>query len=86
MLQQFTAESQLELALPIGEQTEVPDALKPWRQSVDEEAPDELIGGQSHLAGFLFIPMAVVFPLKRDLTVVYPQQALVGAPELPFHA
>jgi hypothetical protein len=45
---------------------------------VQEEAPDELIGVESHDLGFEFVLAAVVLPLKGDLAVLLSEQPFVG--------
>src|SRR6266404_662435 len=64
--------------MAIGQNAEVPDALKPGGQRVDEEAANKLIGGQRHGAGLVLVLAAVVLPLESDLAVVGREQALVG--------
>ena len=43
MAEEFTQSLQLFDAAVVGEQTVVTDAVKAWRQHVDEKAPDELV-------------------------------------------
>ena len=70
------AELQLRLAVAVGQQAKVADALKAGRQRMLQEAAYELLGGdRRHL---LFIRMPVVFPAKRNLAVLERQETLVG--------
>src|SRR5258708_5321253 len=64
--------------MAIGQNAEVPDALEPGGQRVDEEAANELIGRQRHGAGLVLVLAAVVLPLESDLAVVGREQTLVG--------
>jgi hypothetical protein len=41
--------------MPIGQETEVADALKPGWQHMDEDSAYELIHGKFHRAGLLFV-------------------------------
>jgi hypothetical protein len=78
MSQQLAAQGQMPLAMAVGEQAEVADALKSGRQSVEEKAPDELLGRERHDAGFVLVFVAVVLPLESDLAIAHRQEPLVG--------
>src|SRR6266567_7552665 len=56
----------------------MPDALKPGRHRVDEEAAYELIRREGHSARLPLVPVAIIFPLESHLAVVDLQQPLVG--------
>src|SRR5258706_15244108 len=60
------------LALTVAEEAIVPDAVKPVRQHMNEEAADELPTIQRHrlLAG----AVPVILPAEPDLSVVHGQQ------------
>src|SRR6266851_2651347 len=45
---QFSGTRDIGLAGGAGEQPVVPDAMEPLWQDVEEEAPDELVGGERH--------------------------------------
>src|SRR5579883_440519 len=62
--------------MAVGQETEVADALETGWQGVQQEAAEELFGGQGQDFGLVW--MAVVFPLKRDLILLKCQQALIG--------
>ena len=47
-VEQLTSESEAGLAGGAGEQPIVSDAMEAFRQYVDEEAPNELVGRQRH--------------------------------------
>ena len=51
---------------------------KPLRQDVDEEAADELVGGERHDLVAVAALDAVVLPLEGDAVVVERDQAAVG--------
>src|SRR5208282_966558 len=73
-------ESSTALKLPrtmtVAQEAEVPDAMKPVRQDVDQEAANELIGIQGH--DLLAVAIAVVLPPEPDLAVVHGHQAIIG--------
>ena len=46
------------------------------RQHMQQKAADELVGFQRH--DFLFVLIAVVFPLKTDSPIVNCEDALIG--------
>ena len=64
--------------LPLAEQPIVSDAMEALRQHVDQEAPDELVGGQRHdlVAGWPFDPVVLVF--EGDAIVVGDEQPTIG--------
>ena len=76
--QELAALSEPELAVAVGEEAEVADALESRGESVEEKAADELLGGERHAAGFVLVFVAVVLPLERDFTVVHRLEAIVG--------
>lgn len=76
--EQTPAKFQFLSAEAVGEEAEVADALKAGRQGVDQKAADELVGGQSHDAGFLAPFCAVVLPAECNFTVTDVEDAVVG--------
>ena len=74
--QELTAEFQFAGAVTVGKETVVADALKTGRQSVLQEAADELLGCDRD--DLVFSAVAVVLPGVGDLAVVQGQQAAVG--------
>ena len=76
--QKLTAQGEFFFTKAVGQKTEVTDALKARRQRVDEKAADKFIGSERHPARLLFVPVAVVFRLKRDFALFHVKQALVG--------
>ncbi len=58
-LDQLAAEGEFLLPEAIGQETKVANALKAFRQGVEQKAAQEL----------LFVRFAVIFPLKRNLPV-----------------
>ncbi len=67
--QKLTAQGEFFFTKAVGQKTEVTDALKARRQRVDEKAADKFIGSERHPARLLFVPVAVVFRLKRDFAL-----------------
>jgi len=63
-------------AVAVSEEAEVPDAMKPVRQHVDEEAADELITAQGHR--LLAVAVPVVLPAEADFVAVHGKQPVVG--------
>ena len=74
--EQLATERELGLAVAVGQEAVVADALQAGRRHVLEEAADELHGGDGHHSGFAGI--AVIFPLEGYLTVFESQQTAVG--------
>ena len=76
--EQLAGMSQVILAPGVGEQAVVSDAMESVRQDMDEEAPDELVGGQGH--GFVASPsfVAIVFIFEGDTVIIMRYQAGVG--------
>ena len=69
-MQQFASGGDVALAVGVGEQAVVADAMKARGQHVQQEAAHELFDGQGH--GFVAgAPMfAVVLPAERDARIV----------------
>ena len=65
-------------ARTFGEQAVVADAVQTFWQDVDEEAADELVGGERHLIVSIAALDAVVLPLEGDALLVEGDQAAVG--------
>src|ERR1019366_1488149 len=74
--QQFSAEVEFELAMAVGQESEVADALKAGRQSVNEKAPDELVGGEAHNLPLAFMP--VILPLETNAAILVRHKPLIG--------
>jgi hypothetical protein len=53
-----------------GEQPVVADAVKPFRQNVEKEAPDELVGGEGHCAVPRLAVAAVILVPEGDAAFV----------------
>jgi hypothetical protein len=71
----LTTLRQLLLAVAVGQEAVVADALKAFGQNVQQEAADELGGGERH--GLLPVAVAIVFPAKADLALVDVDKAVV---------
>ena len=65
-------------ARAFGEQAVVADAVEAFWQHVDEEAADELVGGERHALVSIAALDAVVLPLEGDALLVEGDQAAVG--------
>src|ERR1700757_5270921 len=65
-------------ARAFGEQAVVADAVEAFGQHVDEEAADELVGGECHALVSIAARDAVVLPLEGDALLVEGDQAAVG--------
>ena len=72
----LAAAGELPRTMAIAEQAVIANAMKPLGQDMQEEAADELIGGEGHV--FLSIVVAIVFPSEADPAVVDVTQAIVG--------
>ncbi len=62
--------------MAVAEEAEVPDAVEPVRQHMDQEATDEFVGRERHRLLAIVVP--VILPVKADLTVIDGHQAVVG--------
>jgi len=62
--------------MAVAEEAVVPDAVEPVRQYMDQEAADELLGGEGHCLPAVVVP--VIPPVEADLAVVHGHQAIVG--------
>jgi hypothetical protein len=65
-------------ARAFGEQAVMADAVEAFWQHVDEEAADELVGGERHGLVSLAALDAVILPLEGDALLVEGDQAAVG--------
>ena len=74
--EELTAEGDFVAASAIGEKAIVADAVEAVRQSVQEEAADELLGIERHHFGFAILP--IVFPSEPDLAIGQREQPAVG--------
>src|SRR6516165_8179983 len=68
--EQGTAQRQLRRAMAVREEADVADAVEPIRNGVQQEPPNEFIGGECHHLG-LAVP-AIVLPGELDLAVCEP--------------
>ncbi len=75
--EKLTAAGELLFSPAIAEEAVVADALETVGKDVEEEAADELVGGQRY--GLRPVAVAVVLPAETDLAVVVDaDQAIVG--------
>src|SRR5229473_4867524 len=75
-VEQLATERKLGGALAVREEAVVADAMEAVRQGVQQEAPDELIGGKRHELGLAV--MAIILPAEGDLGIGQADQAGVG--------
>src|SRR5271156_3751604 len=75
LMQQLASGRDVELAIGVGEQAIVADAMKAGGQYMQQEAAHKLLGGHGH--GFVACPsvFSVVFPAERDATIVQCHEA-----------
>jgi hypothetical protein len=76
--QQLTDPFDIAGAGAMSEQTVVADAMEAARQNMDQEAADELVGGERHDLPSLTTFGAVVLPLEGDAIVIERDEAAVG--------
>src|SRR6266436_5796728 len=76
--EQFTRTCDVVGASAFGEQAVVADAVQALRQHVDEEAANELVGGERDALVSIAALDAVVLPLEGDALLVEGDQAAVG--------
>ena len=75
-IQQRSAACRPVAAAAVSHPAEVPDAHKILGQHVQQEAPEELFGRQSHLA--LLGAMGIILPAEGDLAILHRNQPMVG--------
>lgn len=76
-VQEFTGERKADLAGTAGKQAVMPDAVEAARQDMDQEAADELIGGERHDLLTIGAVAAVVLVAEGDAALVKGDQAAV---------
>src|SRR5262245_28852761 len=76
--EQLTGACDIVGASAFGEQAVVADAMQAFRQHMDEEAADELVGGERHLLVSIAALDAVILPFESDAALVAGDQAAVG--------
>jgi hypothetical protein len=74
--QQLTAEGEFFLAVTVGEEAIVANALKTIREEMEQKSANELIGGQRYR--FQPIIVAVILPVESDLGIFDIEDAVVG--------
>src|SRR5712671_186525 len=75
---QFSGTRDILLAGGAGEQPVVTDAAEPLWQDVEQEAPDELVGGERHGAQPRPAVVAVVLVAEGHAAFVEAEQAAIG--------
>ena len=74
-MQKFASGGDVALAVSVGEQSVMTDAVKATRQDVQQEAAHELLGRQAHRFVARASMFAVVLPAERDATIVQCHEA-----------
>ena len=74
--QQLATEFDRRGSLVVGHEAEVPDADETLRQHVQQEAADELVGGNGHRA--LLVSVSVVPPAECDVVAIEGEQSMIG--------
>ena len=74
--EQLAAECQISLALTVGEDAVVANAMATRRQNMEEEAADEFVRLEDH--GLLPTAMAVILPFERNGFIVAGKETAVG--------
>ena len=72
----MAANSEFFLAVAVPQKSVIANAPEPVRQHVQQETPDEFLGGQGHR--FDLIASAIIFPPEPDLIVFDVEQAVIG--------
>ena len=75
LMQQFASGGDVALAVGVGEQSIVTDAMKARGQHVQQEAAHELIGRQAHRFEACTPVFAIVLPAEGDTTIVQGHEA-----------
>jgi hypothetical protein len=74
--EEFAASGELLRAMAVAEEAEVPDAVEPVRQHMDQEATDEFVRRERHR--LLAIVVLVILPAEADLAVIHRHKAVDG--------
>jgi hypothetical protein len=74
--EELAAMLQLLFAVSIAQEPVIANTVESTGENVEEESPNELLGGESH--DFLLIIVAVVPPLELDLPVFDFQDPMIG--------
>lgn len=77
-MQKLASSGDVCLAVGVGEQPVVTDAVKARRQHVQQEAAHELVGGQAHSFVARASMFAVVLPAEGDAAIVQGDEPGVG--------
>ena len=75
-VQELTAETESGSAIAVGQESEVSNLDEPGRQHVEQEAANELGGGQGHR--FDVVVILRVPPTKADLALVETEESAIG--------
>ena len=75
-LERGTDRGQLGGAAGIGQETEVANPAEPFRQHVEEKAPDELVRIKRHHLGF--VVGAIILPAESDTAILAGKEPAVG--------
>lgn len=78
LMQQFANLCDMDLAVGVGEQSIVADAMKAGGQYVQQKAAHELVGTQGHRFVARPAVSAVVLPAEGDAALIKRNQPLVG--------
>ena len=70
------AELKQGLGVRVGHGAEIANADEAFRQHMQEETPDELVGSECHFA--FRVGVAVIPPVKPDLVVIKRNQSMIG--------
>ena len=63
-------------SLVVGHEAEVPDADEALREHVQQEAANELLGGNGHRA--LLVAVSIIPPAERDVVAIEGEQSMIG--------
>lgn len=75
-IEESTANAYSVATVTVGEEAEIADLGESLGKHVDEEAPDEFVGVESHGSGA--VVLFAILPVKGHLAVLKRQQAVVG--------
>jgi hypothetical protein len=78
LMQKLSCGGDVSLAVGVGEQSIVADAVKAARQHVQQEAAHELLGAQAHRFVAHLSMFAVVLPAEGDAAIIQGDEARVG--------
>ena len=75
-MHELSAQSELLCPVPIGEESEIANALEPIGKYVKQEPTDEFVRAKRHR--LVAVAIAIILPAKLNLAIIDIEQTVVG--------